>query len=185
MTLLDTQKDAIDLVAAGYDRLDDPARRKFEGEVHAFDFSRFQHPEEVRVHFERRLFGTIGSKRLVTEHDPAQVAPRKNGKKPTAPSGDLIKTSEIISHERGRNPDLQATLILTTIVEPDEKLVRDVVDAGYRRDIIVDIWSLSRLCHFLDNTPKGQWLRAKFLGIEQELLSPDLLHGAETVLPSL
>ena len=68
LTLLDTQKDAIDLVAAGYDRLDEPTRRKFEVEVRAFDFSRFQHPEEVRVHFERRLFGTIGSNRLVTEH---------------------------------------------------------------------------------------------------------------------
>lgn len=73
LTLLDTQKDAIDLVAAGYDRLDEPARRKFELEVRAFDFSRFQHPEEVRVHFERRLFGTIGSKRLVTEHAQSMV----------------------------------------------------------------------------------------------------------------
>ena len=130
-------------------------------------------PHLIAVHHTTTALSGLRNKWL---HDPAQVAPRKNGKKPTAPSGDLIKTSEIISHERGRNPDLQATLILTTIVEPDEKLVRDVVDAGYKRDIIVDIWSVSRLCHFLDNTPKGQWLRAKFLGIEQELLSPDFLH---------
>ena len=33
----------------------------------------------------------------------------------------------------------------------------------------------SRVCSFLDNDPSGQWLRYSHLGINQELLSPELL----------
>ncbi|NCC84689.1 MAG: ATP-binding protein [Clostridia bacterium] len=68
LTLPDTRKDAIDAVAAGYDRLSESARREFEVGVPAFDFSRFQHPEGARASFERRLFGAIGRKRLLTDY---------------------------------------------------------------------------------------------------------------------
>ena len=108
-------------------------------------------------------------------HDPSLVKPRK-GKKPTAPPGDLIKTAEIIAQERQRTPDLLATLILTTNEEPDEQLVRDVKAEGRARGMEVDVWSRSRLCHVLDNSPAGQRIRASELKITQELLSSELLY---------
>jgi len=107
-------------------------------------------------------------------HDPAAVKPRK-GKNPTMP-GDLIKTAEIVAAEKGRDPEIRATLVLTTNQEPPEDLVRDTHAAGQSRGFDVDIWSASRLAHFLDNTATGQWLRRKHLGIEQERLSQELLQ---------
>lgn len=108
-------------------------------------------------------------------HDPSLVKPRKS-KKPTAPPGDLIKTAEIIAKERERTPDLVATLILTTNEEPDEQLVRDVKAEGRARGMDVDVWSRSRLCHVLDNSPAGQRVRASELKITQESLSSELLY---------
>lgn len=129
-------------------------------------------PHLVAVHHTTTASNGLRNKWL---HDPALVTPRK-GKKPTAPPGDLIKTAEIIAKERERTPDLLATLILTTNEEPDEELVRDVAAAGRKRGLAVDIWSRSCLCDVLDNRPTGQWIRASLLGIEQVLLSPELLH---------
>jgi hypothetical protein len=108
-------------------------------------------------------------------HDPAAVKPRK-GKNPTMPAGDLIKTAEIVAAEKGRDPEIRATLVLTSNQEPPEDLVRDTHAAGQSRGFDVDIWSASRLAHFLDNTATGQWLRRKRLGIEQERLSQELLQ---------
>jgi len=107
-------------------------------------------------------------------HNPASVTPRKSGR-PTMPAGDLIKTVEIVDSERTRDATLLATLILTTNQEPSDELVRDTRAAGQARGLEIDIWSVSRLAHVLDNTPSGQWLRYQYLGIEQERLSQELL----------
>lgn len=104
--------------------------------------------------------------------DPAAAA-TKPRRQPTPP-GDLIKTSAVVVEERKRSPELKATLILTTNEEPSEDLVRDVVAAGASHGIDVDIWSRSRIAHFLDTRPSGQWIRRR-LDIEAELLSSDLL----------
>lgn len=90
--------------------------------------------------------------------------------------GDLIKTAALVARERLRTANLRATLILTTNQEPDEVLVRSVVAKGREHDLEVIIWSRSRLCHFLDNNPTGQWIRNSYLNISQELLSPELLQ---------
>jgi hypothetical protein len=108
-------------------------------------------------------------------HDPTTVLPRKAGS-PTTPAGDLIKTAEIVAKERRREPALYATLVLTTNREPPEDVIREAHAAGRSTGIDVEIWSASRLAHFLDNTRTGQWLRRKYLGIEQELLSQELLQ---------
>lgn len=68
LTLPDTRKDAIDVIAAGYDLLSEQARQEFEDSVRTFDFSRFQLPEDARASFERRLFSTIGLERLSTDY---------------------------------------------------------------------------------------------------------------------
>jgi hypothetical protein len=90
--------------------------------------------------------------------------------------GDLVTTAAIVAAERERTPSLAATLILTTNQEPRESDVRDLHAAALKHDIAVDLWSRSRLAHFLDNNPQGQWLRRKYLGIEQERLSRELLQ---------
>lgn len=107
-------------------------------------------------------------------HDPANVKARKGGK-PTAPAGDLLKTAELVVAERKRTPSLRVTLVLTTNREPSEDVFRDTIAAGSERGIDTDIWSVTRIAHFLDNTDQGQWLRREHLGIEQERLSRDLL----------
>src|SRR6185437_7960725 len=108
-------------------------------------------------------------------HDPAITKSRRGGHL-TIPMGDLTKTALIVAAERKHDPELRATLILTTNREPREDLVRKTHATGKSCGIEVDIWSVSRLAHFLDNTPSGQWLRRQFFGIEQQLLSRELLE---------
>lgn len=129
-------------------------------------------PRMIAVHHTITTRNDLEKKWL---HDPSKVKPRKRSQ-PTAPAGDLIKTAELVEEERIRTPNLRVTLVLTTNQEPDEALVRAVEAAGRDRGLEVDLWSRSRLSHFLDNQPTGQWIRRSFLGIEQEQLSPELLH---------
>jgi hypothetical protein len=129
-------------------------------------------PHLIAVHHTLTARADLEKKWL---HEPATVTPRK-GPRPTAPPGDLIKTAAILAEERKRTPDLCATLVLTTNEEPGEALIRTVEAVARARGMKIDLWSRSRLAHFLDNRPVGQWLRRSFLRIEQELLSPELLH---------
>lgn len=129
-------------------------------------------PHLIAVHHTTTASNGLEAKWL---HNPTLVKTRK-GTKPSAPPGDLIKTSEIVTEERKRIPNLQATLFLTTNREPGEVLLRNVHAEGHKHGVTIEIWSRSLLCDFLDHDPTGQWIRADFLGIEQELLSPDLLH---------
>ncbi len=90
--------------------------------------------------------------------------------------GDVSKTLQIVSRERQKHPNLRTTLVLTTNREPTESTVRDLVQITRPHGIDVDIWSRSRLAHFLDNYPTGHWIRYHSLGITQRLLSAELLH---------
>jgi len=71
---------------------------------------------------------------------------------------------------------MRATLVLTTNQEPQERLTREVSAAARAAEIELDLWPASRLAHFLDFNPQGQWIRRLFLGIEAERLSGPLLH---------
>jgi hypothetical protein len=106
-------------------------------------------------------------------NDPAKV--KKRGPKPTAPPGDVIKTVGIVEKERKRTAGLIVTLALTTNQEPAEHLTRDVQATANQHGITIDVWSASRLAHYLDNTPDGQWLRYKYLEFTQEQISSQLL----------
>lgn len=128
-------------------------------------------PHMVAVHHTTTARDDLEKKWL---HDPSTVKPR-NGTRPTAPAGDLIKTAQLVAEERKRVPNLCATLVLTTNEEPAEALIRTIQAAGDRFGLEIDIWSRSRLSHYLD-TPSGQWIRRSFLKIEQEQLSPELLR---------
>ena len=74
LLLPDTRKDAVDVVAKGYPRLDPSAREAFETGVAQYDFSAFQRPADARAHLERRLFGAIGTADLATPAAQAIVA---------------------------------------------------------------------------------------------------------------
>ena len=108
-------------------------------------------------------------------HDPAVVKPHKTGKT-AAPLGDLVKATQLFAEQKRVIPNLQLTLILTTNKEPSETLVRKVSTVGNSAGFEVVIWSNSALAHYLDNDPKGQWIRSRILEIEQERLSDKLLH---------
>lgn len=91
-------------------------------------------------------------------------------------SGDIFKAACIAAEERQRSPDLRVTLALTTNKEPPEDVTRDAVSLADSHGIKLEIWSRSRITSFLDNDPNGQRLRWRFLRIEQERLSHDLLR---------
>jgi hypothetical protein len=126
-------------------------------------------PHLVAAHHTTTASAGLANKWL---HDPSTVKSKKG--KPTAPPGDLLKTAAIVRQERERDPTILATLALTTNQEPSEELVQDAHAAAREQGIALDIWSRSRLAHFLDS-PRGQWLRHSFLGIEQVKLSNELL----------
>ena len=67
LTLPDTRKDAVDVVAKGYSRLPHATREAFEAAVSQFDFSLFQRPDDARASFELRLFGAIGAANLASD----------------------------------------------------------------------------------------------------------------------
>jgi hypothetical protein len=91
------------------------------------------------------------------------------------PEGDIVKSIKLVGQERLRNPEFKYTLILSTNKIPDVDLVRDTYSETQKAGIELDLWDLTRLSNFLDNETEGQWLRWKYLGINQEQLSKDLL----------
>ncbi len=130
-------------------------------------------PHMIAVHHTITARNDLERKWLL---DPSTVKPR-SGSRSKALAGDLIKTAELAAEERTRTPNLRVTLVLTTNEEPREALIRAVNAAARERDLDIDLWARSRLSHFLDNQPAGQWIRREFLGIEQEQLSTELLHA--------
>jgi hypothetical protein len=129
-------------------------------------------PHLVAVHHTTTARDGLEKKWL---HDPSKVKHR-NGTRTSDLPGDVRKTAQVVIAERERTLDLVATLVLTTNQEPDEELVRDVEHTARSLGLSVDLWARSRIAHFLDNDPSGQWLRSSYLGIEQQQLSPELLH---------
>lgn len=130
-------------------------------------------PHMIAVHHTTCKLKNLETKWL---NDPGKVKPRKRGK-PAAQPGDLVKTVQLLEEQKREMPDLRATLILTTNREPPEALVRKITAAGDAEgfeDVIV--LSGTAIAHFLDYDAKGQCIRRRFLGIEQEHLSDELLR---------
>ena len=109
-------------------------------------------------------------------HAPSPRESAVSASKAKSPPGDIVKTVKLIEEHRERVKDLRATLILTTNQEPPEALVRDVHAAGIAHNVDIEIWSRSTLVNLLDNYPHGQWLRRQYLGIDQVILSKELLR---------
>jgi len=64
---IDTQKDAIDLVARGYGRRSIAEREALETSVTTFSMEGYKSPEAAREHLIQRLYSVIGPDQLVTE----------------------------------------------------------------------------------------------------------------------
>jgi hypothetical protein len=130
-----------------------------------------QPPHMITAHHTTAARNSLQKKWL---HDPATVKPRRR-RKPTMPPGDIIKAVALFDEETKRMPGLRCTLALTTNREPSGELVREAHAYAAARALQIDIWSVSRLAHFLDNNSSGQWLRQQHLGIHQQKISGELL----------
>jgi hypothetical protein len=116
-------------------------------------------PDLIMAHHTTTARGDLPKKWL---QDLATVKARK-GAVPTMPPGDVVKTAALLEKERKRLPLLRRTLALTTNQAPSEELAHDVHAFGAPRGFEIDVWSVSRLAHFLNNNPVGQWLRQQYL----------------------
>jgi hypothetical protein len=149
------------------------AGRTVKCPVDAIGFVRGSDPLHlVLVHHTTTLAKNLKDKWL---HDPATVIAR-SADGPTAGPGDLLKAIEVASAARSESPELKVTLALTTNQEPDPTLITTITQAARAHGIDVDIWSRSRLSHELDFRAAGQWIRSQILGIDQDLLSAELLR---------
>ena len=108
-------------------------------------------------------------------HDPSTIRSKKATVQKSG-LGDILKTAEIYKDERVRTPGLVGTLVLTITSDPPEDVVRDAEAKARVDGITIDFWPASRIAHFLDTDPNGQYLRNQYLGITQERLSSNLLH---------
>ncbi len=92
------------------------------------------------------------------------------------PESDINKTLRELDQQREKDPDLGATLVLTTNREPSTQLVHNVATAGHDASMEIRILGVSALAHFLDFDPRGQGIRSAFLGIEPTSVSEELLR---------
>lgn len=108
-------------------------------------------------------------------HNPSTVKARKTGRKPTRPAGDLVKGIEEIEKLRATTPGLEVTYALTSNIEVSLGLRAAAEQMALAANIELDVWSVSRIAHFLDTDPTGQLIRRSHLGAQVELLSRELL----------
>lgn len=108
-------------------------------------------------------------------HNPSTVKVRKPGGKPTKPAGDLVKGIEEIEKIRMTSPGLEVTYALTSNIEVSLDLRAAAEQMALAANVELDVWSVSRIAHFLDTDPTGQLIRRSHLGLHVELLSYELL----------
>ena len=89
--------------------------------------------------------------------------------------GDLAKAAELAESLRKEFQDARFTVVVATNRCLDEALLRDLHTEASEAGVSCDPWEQSRLARDLDMHPSGQWLRKRYLGIEAELLSRELL----------
>ena len=92
------------------------------------------------------------------------------------PQGDVPKAVRELIRQRRTNPEMGGTLILTTNKEPPVALIGDLEKVGREAGMKIRVFGGSTLAHFLDFHATGQWIRARFLGVQPTQLSPRLLR---------
>ena len=104
--------------------------------------------------------------------DSSKIKSKSNNK---YPDGDILKTIKLHEEEKLKQPTLKTTLILTVTSEPSQELIRKSEKIATDAGIQIDFWSASRIAHFLDTNPNGQYIRKQYLNITQERISSKLL----------
>ena len=117
-----------------------------------------------------------GQRRMLAVHHTTCRRQDLRGKWLSGPESDFTKTLGELRQQRDKNPDLGATLILTTNREPTMQLVHDLETAGHDARMEIRVWVGSALADFLDLEPRGQRIRKAFLGIEPTYVSEELLR---------
>ena len=64
---------------------------------------------------------------------------------------------------------------MTVTSEPSQELIRKSEKIATDAGIQIDFWSASRIAHFLDTNPNGQYIRKQYMNITQERISSKLL----------
>jgi hypothetical protein len=100
----------------------------------------------------------------------------QSGKGSKTPDGDIVKAIRWTEKQREEEPSTRVRLVLACSEGPDSQLVAEAKQICAKYHIELDIWELSRLEDFLENNTDGQWLRKKYLNVEQERLSIELLR---------
>ena len=90
--------------------------------------------------------------------------------------GDLIKAVTEAASLRATDPTADFVVYLCTNRLPEKNLVTEAFSKGPDLHVEVRILEQSRIRDFLDTTPQGQWLRQEHLGIDADLVSPELLR---------
>ena len=130
-----------------------------------------------------RVVGSDPAHFVFAEHTTTELSAlrRKWLHEPTGASnardeGDLVKAARLARERRRDFPHSQVTVVLTSNRRINLELERDVRLCAERLGVAVDIWDQSRLIRFLDHQADGHWLRYRFLGIEAQRLSGELLR---------
>ena len=94
--------------------------------------------------------------------------------------GDLPKTLREINAIREIRPTATFEVYLVTHQPISDELAKKVANFASQEYLSIVIAENSTISHFLDNTGHGQYLRYKYLGIRQELISKELLRDMAT-----
>lgn len=91
--------------------------------------------------------------------------------------GDVPKTIRESQEITVTRPAATFEVYLVTHQKLSEDLVKKVVSYPRPNNVEIVVIENSPISHFLDMTGRGQYLRNKYLGIRQDLISKELLHN--------
>lgn len=101
---------------------------------------------------------------------------RSKGKKyKDADDGDLIKAARVASRIKRSDPSATFVLTFCTNKRLGDELIAKAIATANGIGMELRFLAQSQLRDFLDDSPDGQWLRKKYLGIDAERLSRPLL----------
>ena len=201
LTSLDTQKDAIDFIAARYPFEDTTSRAAFELTAMDFRFEQAKQPENARQRFLLKLFSCVGGQNLATVEARALL-----------PKGEAVQSSSLSNVRpyrittssgspdkwwwlKGEGVDLEAPQVVRILTETEE--IKKTLGIENREEEIREIgMALSRVENLLEMTESGvqslpESVSAYAYGVAAQgaaklsALSVERLREQDYTLPSL
>lgn len=124
------------------------------------------------IYFEFTIDKNLNTKWLKDLSDYKGIIPK------TVKDGDILKVVKLANDLKADFPDSIFRICLCTNQEVSSQLVTQVSKKCKALGIECDpIIEFTNLVDYLENTPHGHWLRKKYLGIEAQLLSLELLDS--------